>query len=134
MRREIDATDAHEFARVFYEEALDHISEQMTDGQPRELRWAEVVRMARNRMLPHGPKSEVASQTLEWTLPVLYLSPGRYLLWKTTPAAALSPEEARVVTAELRQLEGTVIPDDADEAFRTLVENKIAELRVKLGG
>ncbi len=134
MRHEIDATDAHEFTAAFYAEALDHISHSLADGGPTELHWAEVVRMARNRMLPYGPKDEIARANKEWTLPVLYLRSGRYVLWKTTPAAALDPGRARELAAQLRELESTVIPDDASNEFRTLVEGRIAELRAQLGG
>jgi hypothetical protein len=85
-------------------------------------------------MLPYGPKDEIARANKEWTLPVLYLRSGRYVLWKTTPAAALDPGRARELAAQLRELESTVIPDDASNEFRTLVEGRIAELRAQLGG
>jgi hypothetical protein len=134
MRREIDATDAHLFAGAFYAEALDHIAQTLRTGNAEPLDWASVVRMARTRLLPHGPTATVACTSGSWTLPVLYLLPGEFVVWKTSPSPALSTEEARRITAELRRLENTVVPDDAREEFKQIVADRIAELRARLGG
>lgn len=133
MRREIDATDAHAFAGAFYREAFAHIAEGLAADEERTLDWAEVVRMARNKLLPNGPTATVAAGTCEWTLPVLYLGPGGVRLQRTSPPAPLDPDEERRKDAELRRLEDEVISPEASPGFRQRIQTRIDELRAELG-
>jgi hypothetical protein len=137
MREAIDASHANTFANAFYDAMLAELDRVLQQGSVDGLDWARLLRKprARLRAQAHGTPHEAAERSKAWSLPVLYVRPGKFRIQRPTP----SPDDAsrtdrRIRYAELRMLveTRTRLHPDTPATMHAEIDARIAELEASL--
>jgi hypothetical protein len=137
MREAVTGDDAHAFCRGFYRALAEMLAPLGSTAGPVPISWCTALYRARREIceLHRGPApcAAVAAQLREWTLPVMYVGPGPFTLYRSpavrhlgTPTP-LAPERRTALESELQILRDLIArelgaPPDVIAAYRARIQ------------
>jgi hypothetical protein len=135
MREPVVSGTANLLTQTLYPRLLADILARNGDSGQQPLDWACLVAAVRDRLrrTTGMAPSQAAASSKEWTMPVIYVSPGVFQLKvEPPPAPAVAARAARLEIEGLQALLAGLPPDQA-AALKLEAESRIEELARQLG-
>jgi hypothetical protein len=134
MREPIAATDAHVFAKTFYEEVFGMLEEAFADGQAREMEWAGALCAARQALRQEQAGGLApAGRNRKWTVPILYTGLGTLTIDPVAVHPSHSELEKIARLKQMNTLARGLGQLTSDPVALGAVLQRIEQIRAELG-